>query len=183
LLSQADLDGVTEAGVSRRDLCNALYINFGFNLINRIADAFGFRGAGAAGLHRAASGLLRFGYLPLCGVIGLRAPELGGGDDPYRPLVTDLQNGAVFGDGVLPSAIRAQLVAGSAPGLLGQYASVVRDNPTALTDESMRALLREGVSEAAIFEATICAALGAAFDRLDPALELAGLTPARTVKQ
>ena len=71
----------------------------------------------------------------------------------------------------LSPATRARIVDGEAiDGPLGPFVERVRREAHAITDAEVEALRRTGVSEDAIFEATVAAALGVGLARLDLAL-------------
>jgi uncharacterized peroxidase-related enzyme len=58
----ADVAAARQAGVSDQALYDALHIAFAFNVVNRLADAFGATYEGEEGRRRTAAGLLRGGY-------------------------------------------------------------------------------------------------------------------------
>jgi alkylhydroperoxidase family enzyme len=61
-LSVADVDVVRAAGVSDAAIEDALHVAFVFNLINRLADAFGFSFGDEDGRQAEARALHRIGY-------------------------------------------------------------------------------------------------------------------------
>jgi alkylhydroperoxidase family enzyme len=76
-------------------------------------------------------------------------------------------------DGSLDANLRADLLAGKpVTGTLGSFAIKVAHNPTSITDEHIRALLRAGYSEDQIFECVVAAAVGAGLERLNAGLAL-----------
>ena len=58
----SDARAVLDAGVSPKAIEEALYVAALFNMINRLADAFGFAIPDQRGFDRGAKALLRFGY-------------------------------------------------------------------------------------------------------------------------
>jgi alkylhydroperoxidase family enzyme len=56
------VDAVRAAGVSDAAIMDALYVCFAFNLIDRLADAFGWHVLGREEFDRNAGFVLRFGY-------------------------------------------------------------------------------------------------------------------------
>lgn len=160
----------TRAGVQPSALLTAAYINFGFNIINRVADALGVTLERTADLSAAARWLLFIGYRPLSGKPFTRAlfdPRL---RDPYEPLVATLRTTALRGVGSLPFGIRKALYEDTAEGRVGEFGRAVAERAWTITPSDLDALLNEGTSEDEVFEATICAALGASTRRLDPFL-------------
>jgi hypothetical protein len=61
-LRPADVDPVRAVGVSDDAIRDALYVCFAFNLIDRLADAFGWHVLAREEFDRNAGFLLRFGY-------------------------------------------------------------------------------------------------------------------------
>ena len=91
-------------------ILGAGYINFGFNVINRIADGLGVALPESPDLNRAASLLLKIGYRPLSGRpfarFRPRTPEA------LDQGVAQIALTAVHGPGVLQAHVREQLFAG-----------------------------------------------------------------------
>jgi uncharacterized peroxidase-related enzyme len=61
-LTPQDVDAVRDAGVSDEAIYDALHVAFQFNVINRLADAFGASFEGEQGRQLTAAGLYRMGY-------------------------------------------------------------------------------------------------------------------------
>lgn len=61
-LTSADVASVRSAGVSDAAIEDALYVAFVFNLVNRLADAFGFSWRSESETDKAARALHRIGY-------------------------------------------------------------------------------------------------------------------------
>jgi alkylhydroperoxidase family enzyme len=58
----SDAEAVLKAGVTEKAFRDALYVVAMFELINRLADAFGFAIPDASDFEQTAGKLLRFGY-------------------------------------------------------------------------------------------------------------------------
>jgi hypothetical protein len=161
------------AGVADRALITAGYINFGFNTINRVAGGLGVRLPDAADLNAAARVLLTVGYRPLSGWPFGSACVDPEAVDPFAPLVEVLRAAALHGRAALSTNVRAALYEGNALGQLGEFERLVGERAETIAVADVDALRREAFSEDDIFEATICAALGAATRRLDRLLSTA----------
>jgi hypothetical protein len=57
-----DIDVVRAAGVSDKAIADGLAICFTFNLVNRLADAFGYSWSSEEHRRQGAKALVRFGY-------------------------------------------------------------------------------------------------------------------------
>jgi hypothetical protein len=57
-----DVDAVRAAGVGDEAIADGLAICFAFNLVNRLADAFGYSWSSEAHREQGARALVRFGY-------------------------------------------------------------------------------------------------------------------------
>jgi hypothetical protein len=155
------------AGVAAHALMSAAYINFGFNVINRVADSLGAALPDRAKVGLAAALLLRIGYWPLSG-FHMRTPAvIARGHDPFAPLVGDLRRTLLRAPGSLSPAVRETIYSGVADGPLGDFGRVVAERAPAITHAHIDALRRDGYSDDHIFEATTCASVGAATWRLD----------------
>jgi hypothetical protein len=155
------------SGVDPRALVCAGYINFGFNVINRVADGLGVMLPGTPDLKTAATMLLRIGYRPLAGVRWIPTMRLAAGLDPFEPLVATLRDRAVAGPGRLDRSQRVNLYEGTAAGALGDFGRAVAERAWTITRKDTDAQRGLGAVEDSIFEATICAAVGASMRRLD----------------
>ena len=88
-----------------------------------------------------------------------------------RATVERLIRAVLDSPGTMPAAERSALCRGEGiPGPLGGYAELVRTASHRITDRDIAALRDAGVSEDAIFETTLAAALGAGVSELDGGL-------------
>lgn len=120
------------------------------------------------------------GHPPPAGTKGAR--PAGG---RHAQLVRRLREAVLAGPGVTSPAARqaaerlaaapaapASGEAGALPPALAAYAEQVARAALRITDDDVRALLRAGYSEDAVFEVTVAAALGAGLGRLERGLRL-----------
>jgi hypothetical protein len=163
-----------QAGVEPSALVSAGYINLGFNVINRVADGVGVRLPDAPDLARAAQLLLTIGYRPLSGNLLARRATVRPGVDPFAPLLCQLEDASLAHPAALSGALREALRDGTATGLLADFGRQVADRPWSVTAADVAVLQGEGCTDDEIFEAAVCAALGAGKRRLDPLLHEIG---------
>ncbi len=177
-------------GISKKAVADALYVCVGFNIINRLADAFDANVPAPGRFSRSARFLLRFGYQILSG-LGFeefrtqfqkyKKPahlknknELENGVenfDRYEEMWKKLNRTIFEENGFLEPALRkAAGAAGDLPGETGVYVKKVYDNAYRITDQDFFDLRKSGFSEEQIFEITVCAALGAGGIRLKAGL-------------
>lgn len=166
---QAAVSAATDAGVSPPALRSAGYINFGFNAINRIADALGVTLPDAPDLRRSSTILLSVGYRPLSGELFslIRSERTG----PPEQLLDELRRTALSGPAVLPASVRASLFDATASGPLAAFARQVADRAWTITEVDVRTLMGAGYVEDEVFETVICAALGEATRRFNLLVE------------
>jgi AhpD family alkylhydroperoxidase len=134
-------------------VAEALNVNLVWNIVNRLANAFGFElrdgqlKVGTKALHRAG---YRFpGFLLADSPGDLRESVFG---QPARTS-PELRRAAGTGEGV-PEPWR-------------DYAALVRDASHRVTDDDVRRLLAAGCTEDEVFEVTVAAAVGAALRSFD----------------
>jgi len=152
----------------------------------RIADALECAVPEPAVFDRSAKYLLLFGYRLLSGKwFGgepVNNPDAGNETDlagrvdlihdPYERRICLLKRAALTSSGRLSLDLReSALSCAEIPGLLGEYVSLVRSRAWDITDADVEALKQAGFEEDQIFEATVCAALGAGLARLEKGLE------------
>jgi len=165
-LEEQVADALTR-GVPRRALLTAGYVNFGFNVINRVADAVGVRLEQAHDVKSAATLLLVIGYRPLAGCLTGSASLDARASDPFARSVNLLRTTALCRPAAVRPEIRRALYDGTAAGPLGDFGRAVAERAWAITGDDVSALIRRGFTDDELFETTICSALGAATRRLD----------------
>jgi hypothetical protein len=102
--------------------------------------------------------------------MGRSLPNKTDGDpaDRHAAAVNALRHAVFDSRGSTEPAVRdAAGSGGQLPEPLGSYAAKVRDQSYRITDTDFAGLTTAGLSDDAIFEITIAAAVGAAFQRLD----------------
>jgi hypothetical protein len=153
---------------------DATYICVGFNIVARIADALGFKIPSDELFLRAAKLLRLFGYRRLSGfwISGSSNSEEYAkrplNTDPYAIKMERLRYAVVSGPGSLAPNIRQAISEGaysSSP--LGAFAQKVAEHAFRVNDDDIRELHRAHYSDDQIFEAAVCAALGAGLYRLE----------------
>ncbi|SFW85826.1 hypothetical protein [Amycolatopsis australiensis] len=149
----ADPDPAPVRDLPGQAVAEALKVNLVWNIVNRLANAFGFElldgqlKTGTRALHRAG---YRFpGFLLAAGPDDLRESVF------EQPAHTspELRRAAATGDGLEPP--------------WRDYAASVRDASHRVTDDDVRRLVAAGHTEDEIFEVTVAAAVGAALRSFD----------------
>lgn len=152
LVSARDLAPARDAGLPDPAVVEALHVNLVFNVVSRLANAFGFAlregqlAAGTRSLHR-------FGY---------RFPRFLTGGRMMSPdqAIERLRH-----------AVRSSPAAADLPEPLRSYARRVRDESYRVSDADLTRLRAAGHSQDEIFEVTVAAAVDAALRSLDAGLD------------
>ena len=170
-----DLASLRKLGVTERAIIDATYICMGFNVINRIADAMGFKLPPAGVFARGAWSMRKFGYRLMSGTWPGNNGRSSRGQlliDPYEGMMKRLHDAVLSGPGTLDSAVR-QAAGRDAPiaGALGRYVKKVKQRDYQGLDNCIADLRSEGYSNDQIFEATVSASLGAGVMRLQLTLK------------
>jgi alkylhydroperoxidase family enzyme len=92
--------------------------------------------------------------------------------DPFRAARERLEAAAFEGPGQTDPGLRRAAASGRGlPPALEAYVDTVRRHAYRVRDEDVEALRRGGYTEDQVYEITVCAALGAAGERLRAALQ------------
>ena len=166
---RADPAGV--ADLPEQALVEALRVNLVWNIVNRLANAFGFT-LREGQLHSGTRSLHRFGY---------RFPGflLADGEKPddSDDVVANLRHSVLNRPAVTDPGLRTAAAAGDPlPEPWQAYAAAVRDASYTITDSDIDKLLAAGPTEDQVFEVTVAAAVGAALESFDAGMSALGHT-------
>ncbi|MDV6283006.1 hypothetical protein [Rhodococcus jostii] len=157
---RADPAGV--ADLPEQALVEALRVNLVWNIVNRLANAFGFT-LREGQLHSGTRALHRFGYR-FPGFLLADGARPDGSDDA----VADLRHSVLRRPATTAPALRlAAAIGDPLPEPWQAYAAAVRDASYTITDSDIDKLLAAGPTEDQVFEVTVAAAVGAALDSFD----------------
>jgi AhpD family alkylhydroperoxidase len=154
------LDTLSPVDLPPQAIMEALHVHLVFNIVNRLANAFGFE-LREGQLETGTRSLHRFGY---------RFPAflLAGGDKTDRGSLVDNLRYAVFeSPATTDTALRKAAISDSLPEPWQTYAAKVRDESHGVTDADIDRLKAAGHTEDAIFEITAAAAVSAALHTFD----------------
>ena len=152
---RADPAGV--ADLPEQALVEALRVNLVWNIVNRLANAFGFT-LREGQLHSGTRALHRFGYR-FPGFLLADGARPDGSDDA----VADLRHSVLHRPATTAPALRLAAASGDPlPEPWQAYAAAVRDASYTITDSDIDKLLAAGPTEDQVFEVTVAAAVGAA---------------------
>jgi AhpD family alkylhydroperoxidase len=159
-------DTLAVPDVPRGAVEEALRVRLVWNIVNRLANAFGFV-LREGQLHSGTRALHRFGYR-LPGFLLAGGAPIGEAADP----VDNLRHAVFDGPGRTDRALREAAGSGAAlPEPWSSYTALVRDASYRITDADIDRLRAAGQSEDEIFEMTGAAAIGAALAEFQRGIE------------
>lgn len=157
-------DRVDAAGVAalpEHAVLEALHVNLVWNIVNRLANAFGFT-LRTGQLRSGTRALHRFGY---------RFPRFllaDGETTDHGDVVDNLRHGVLAAPATTDLALRTAAAAGDPlPEPWQSYARTVRDASYRISNTDIERLVTAGHTEDQIFEVTVAAAVGAALRSFD----------------
>ena len=154
-----DATGIT--GLPEQAVVEALHVQLVWNVVNRLANAFGFVLRDGQ-LHSGTRALHRFGY---------RFPGIllaGGDHTDHGGVVANLRHAVLDAPAVTTPVLRTAAATGDAvPEPWRSYTETVRDASYKVTDADIGRLTAGGHTEDEIFEVTVAAAVGGALRAFD----------------
>ncbi len=156
---RADAAGI--AGLPEHAVLEALHVNLVWNIVDRLANAFGFT-LREGQLHSGARALHRFGYrFPRFLLADGETTDLG-------DVVENLRHAVLDAPATTDAALRTAAASGDPlPEPWQSYATTVRDASYKITGTDIDRLTAAGHTEDQIFEVTVAAAAGAALHSFD----------------
>lgn len=163
------IDATIVTGLPRHAVAEALRVNLVWNIVNRLANAFGFVLRDGQ-LETGTRSLHRFGYrFP-----GFLLSE--GRKTDHGDVARNLRHAVLESPAATDKSVRTAALTGEQlPGPLHSYAANVRDASYRITDAEVEQLKAAGYSEDEIFEVTVAAAVGAALRGFDAGNRAAGI--------
>lgn len=156
-----DADASGTAGLPEHAVLEALRVNLVFNIVNRLANAFGFT-LREGQLHSGARALHRFGY---------RFPGFllaDGKTTSHGDAAENLRHAVLDAPATTDPALRTAAATGDPlPEPWQSYAATVRDASYKITGTDIGRLTAAGHTEDQIFEVTVAAAVGTSLRRFD----------------
>ncbi|HWG65070.1 MAG TPA: hypothetical protein VG253_25575 [Streptosporangiaceae bacterium] len=163
---RADATGIT--GLPEHAVLEALQVNVVWNVVNRLANAFGFT-LREGQLHSGTRALHRFGY---------RLPRFllaDGETTDHGDVVENLRHAVLDAPATTDPALRTAAASGDPlPEPWQSYATTVRDASYKITRTDIDQLTAAGHTEDQIFEVTVAAAAGAALHSFDSGRRVLG---------
>jgi alkylhydroperoxidase family enzyme len=172
-LTSHDADASQVAGLPEQAIRDALRVNLVFNIISRLANAFGFS-LREDQVHSGARSLHRFGYrFPGFLLADDKPASNASNAKTASDDVENLRHTVLAAPATTDAALRtAAAQGGPLPEPWQSYAAMVRDASYKITATDIDRLTAAGYTEDQIFEVTVAAAVGAALRCFDAGLSL-----------